>query len=205
MRSCTLGCLTTGLLLVVLAVGGFGSRGLWLPLIGRALDVPADLHHADVIVVLGGGNGDRARYAGELYRQGLASHVIATGAPLGTDTGATDLVKWGIPRPVIVLANGTMNTRDDAMRTRQIMTDHGWTTALLVTDPYHIRRSLATFRSVFAGRPIQVSPAPVADGWFDADHWWQSEDGFVAVMEEYLKLGYYLARGYVRPSTITER
>jgi uncharacterized SAM-binding protein YcdF (DUF218 family) len=85
------------------------------------------------------------------------------------------------------------------------MEERGWRTGLLVTDPYHARRSLWTFRTTLAGTALDVSPAPVVDGWFSADHWWQTEDGFVAVDEEYIKLVYYLLRGYVSPSAITEK
>jgi uncharacterized SAM-binding protein YcdF (DUF218 family) len=155
-----------------------------------------------VIIVLGGGDGDRDRYASVLYHQGLAKEVIATGGPIGTDAGALGLVTLGVPRDAIVLANGTQNTRDDALRSRQLMQQRGWTSALLVTDPYHARRSLWTFRAAFAGSTLKVSPAPVVGGSFDADHWWQTENGFVAVDEEYLKLVYYVARGYITPNSV---
>jgi len=45
----------------------------------------------------------------------------------------------------------------------------------------------------------------VVGGWFNADHWWQSEQGFISVNDEYLKLVYYVARGYITPSSITEQ
>src|SRR5207245_3937126 len=109
--------------------------GAWLPLLGRALNTRPEVRPADVIIVLGGGDGDRDRYASVLYRQGLAKDLIATGAPVGTDTGAIGLVTLGVPREAIVLANRTQNTHDDALRSRQSMQQHAWTSALLVTDP----------------------------------------------------------------------
>jgi uncharacterized SAM-binding protein YcdF (DUF218 family) len=204
-RSFALGCgtwLVVGLALLVVAIL---MPTWWLPPIGRALNVSTNPRSADVIIVLGGGEGDRARYAGELFREGLASRVIATGGPVGTETSALDLVRYGVPRGSIVLANGTQNTRDDALRSRLLMEQNGWKTALLVTDPYHARRSLWTFRAAFDGTPVQILPTPVTDGWFSADHWWETENGFVAVNEEYLKLGYYIARGYVTPASMLRR
>jgi uncharacterized SAM-binding protein YcdF (DUF218 family) len=191
--------LATGLL-----VAAYLSPGAWLPPIGWALNAPADVRPSDVIIVLGG-DGDRDQYASTLYRWGLAKEVIATGAPIGTVTGATDLVTLGVPRDSIFLANGTQNTRDDAIHARQLMEQHGWKSALLVTDPYHARRSLWTFRTAFEGTDLRVSAAPVVGGWFDADHWWQTESGFVAVNEEYIKLVYYVARGYVTASSVLPR
>ena len=163
----------------------------------------SEVKPVDVIIVLGGGLGDRERYASDLFHQGLASHVIATGAPPGSETGAAAMVALGVPREAIVLANGTLSTHGDAIRSRQIMEERGWRTALLVTDPYHVRRSLWSFRSTFEGSSLTVTPAAVVDGWFSADSWWQTEDGFVAVNEEYVKLAYYIARGYVSPAGVT--
>jgi len=181
------------------------ARGKLLPAVGRALDVRPQVQSADVIVVLGGGNGDRERYASDLFRQGLARHVIATGSPVGSDVGANLLADQGVPRDAIVLANGTLNTREDALGSLELMRQHNWRTALLVTDTYHERRSLWTFRTAFASTGLEVWPAPVVGGWFDANHWWRTEDGFVAVNEEYLKLAYYLARGYIQLAAITAR
>lgn len=200
-----IGCGDLLLLIVATVILGYHWRGQWLPLIGAMLDVPPELRPADVIIVLGGGDGDREDYGTRLYRQGLAPHVISTGAPLGSDAAAQELIQRGVPRQAIVLANGTQNTHDDALRSRQLMEDHGWHTALLVTDPYHMRRSLWTFRTVFQGTALQIWPAPVDSGWFDARHWWQSEAGFLSVNEEYLKLIYYLLRGYIAPTIIMER
>ena len=204
-RGVAIGCTLILLVFVVLAVLVYATRQTWLPAVGGALDISSLLRQADVIVVLGGGDGDRARYAGQLYHQGLSRNLIATGAPVGTDTGAVDLERWGVPPGAIVLANGTQNTYQDALRTRQLMLTHGWHTALLVTDPYHIRRSFWTFRSVFQGHDLDVWPAPVVGGWFHASHWWQSEQGFVAVNDEYLKLVYYIARDQIKISAITAR
>jgi uncharacterized SAM-binding protein YcdF (DUF218 family) len=124
---------------------------------------------------------------------------------VGTEAGAVDLVTHGVPRRAIVLANGTQNTREDALRSRQIMEEEGWHTALLVTDPYHARRSQWTFQTAFKNTQLSVWPAPVVGSWFDADHWWQSEDGFVAVDEEYIKLAFYVLRGYAMPLEVMAR
>jgi len=202
-RGCALGCVGFAILVVIGSVLGYRLRRDWLPVLGHALDVAPELRPADTIIVLGGGDGDREDYGSALYRQGLALHIVSTGAPAGTDTAAVALIQRGIPRPAIVLANGTQNTHEDAVRSRQLMQEHGWHTALLVTDPYHIRRSLWTFRTAFSGTSLQVWPAPVVGGWFDADHWWQDERGFVAVNDEYLKIVYYLARGYITPAALT--
>lgn len=203
--SCAVGCVGFVFLALLGGTLAYELRAQWLPSFGYALDVPANLRPADVIVVLGGGNGDREDYGSTLYHQGLAKHIIQTGAPVGTRAEATALARHGIPRQAIVMANGTQNTHEDALLSRQLMEENGWHTALLVTDRYHIRRSLWTFQTAFAGEGLQVWPAPVVGGWFDADHWWRNEQGFVSVNDEYLKLIYYLARGYIAPRVLMGR
>lgn len=201
-RGCALGCLALAAITISLGLAGYSSRRAWLPAIGSALNVAPAVSRADVIVVLGGGNGDRAQYAGFLYRQGLASHVIATGGPIGTTSAATALVPWGIPSDVVALANGTQNTYQDALATRQLMEVNHWHSALLVTDPYHMRRSVWTFRTAFAGTALAVQPAPVVNSWFQSSRWWTTEAGFAVVNEEYLKIAYYLLKGQIRLSAV---
>ncbi|HLH72249.1 MAG TPA: YdcF family protein [Chloroflexota bacterium] len=202
---CTLGCLVICIIVIATGLLGYASRRDWLPAMGAALNVSPEIQHSDVIVVLGGGDGDRERYAGALYKQGLASHVIATGGPDGTTSAADALTRWGIPYRAVTLANGTQNTYQDALSTRHLMEANHWQTALLVTDPYHMRRSIWTFRSVLEGTTLEVQPAPVVGGWFQADRWWTTEEGFAVVNEEYLKIAYYVIKGQIRFAAITGR
>lgn len=201
-RGCALGCLALAILFIATVLVSYSTRRDWLPAVGSALDVAPVVSPADVIVVLGGGNGDRAKYAGLLYRRGLAPHVIATGGPAGTTSAATALLPWGVPSHVVALANGTENTYQDALATRHLMEINHWQSALLVTDPYHMRRSVWTFRTAFAGTSLAIQPAPVVDSWFQADRWWTTEAGFAVVNEEYLKIAYYVLRGQIGLSAI---
>ncbi|MGH2460152.1 MAG: YdcF family protein [Chloroflexota bacterium] len=197
-----IGCACLLVIATATIVVGYHTRRSWLPDLANALNVRAELQPADVIIILGGGDGDREDYGALLYRQGLAKNVIATGAPVGTDAETLDLVQRGVARPAIVLASGTQNTHEDALRSAQLMRQHRWHSALLVTDRYHIRRSLWTFQTALANTSIEILPAPVVGGWFDPSDWWRNESGFVAVNDEYLKLVYYVARGYISPSVI---
>ena len=191
--------------MIVAMVVAYLARESLLPLLGRALDVQSQVQTADVIIVLGGGSIDRDRYGSQLYQSGLAKHVIATGGPIGTESGMVGLVDGGVPRSAIVLANGTSNTHEDALLSRKIMESRGWQTALLVSDLYHMRRSTWTFQTAFASSSIRIWAAPVVGGSFNENLWWKDEDSFVNVTEEYLKLVYYIGRGYITPSTILGR
>lgn len=52
----------------------------------------------------------------------------------------------GVPSSRVFVEDQGASTLESAMRCRQIMRQHGWSTALIVTDRIHLRRSLLTFR-----------------------------------------------------------
>ncbi len=128
---------------------------------------------ADVIVILGarvepdGQPGPdlrvRTLHGVALFRQGLASSVICTGGfrndRLSAAAVACDLaVAQGVPAERVWLADGSMTTREDAIRASQLMAAHGWQTAILVSHPLHLER----VRLLFEGQGITVYPSPTS-------------------------------------------
>lgn len=194
-------CLTilVEILFVTAVIGfiGYRERDSLLAAIGEALVVSRPALHSDAIIVLGGGTSERQLYAAELYRQGLAPIVLATGAPPGDTPRMTTLHAAGVPDTAILMANGTHNTRDDSVQSLHFAERLHWHRIILVTDPFHMRRSLWTFDTAFRGSGIAIDPRPAPTPWFHADRWWRDENSFVAVDEEYLKLLFYVAHGYI--------
>lgn len=112
--------------------------------------------HADVIVVLGAAqyNGDpssilRARldHARMLYEQGVASEIVTVGGRQPTDryteAQASDryLVNRGVPTGRIVEVNTGNDTLASLRAAAQVLRQHHWSTAVLVSDPWHMYRS----------------------------------------------------------------
>ncbi len=134
---------------------------------------------ADVILVLGcstyggppGGPSPciraRAEHAAALYREGLAAHVIASGGAEDTRTEAAViqgvLVGAGVPAIAIVLEDRSHDTIQNIYNSRTIMRAHGWQSADLVTEPYHINRATLIARD--AGLTIFPSPAVDSPAW----------------------------------------
>ena len=136
---------------------------------------------ADVIVVLGcnpyapeGGPSicmrARGGHAAALYHQGLAPWVIATGGP--TDGGPTEasvldrvLEAEGVPASAILREEHALNTIQNIAYSQAIMQAHGWHTALLVTEPFHINRATLIARE--AGLTVYPSPALDSLNWTD--------------------------------------
>lgn len=139
---------------------------------------------SDAIVILGDDNynGDRAARAAELFKDGWAPRVIASGRYLRAYAGIAeleehDLAGRGVPRSAIVrLAHHADNTRDEAVAIGQLITQKGWKRILLVTSDYHTRRSRYICARAFpAGTTLRVVAA--RDSEYDPDNWWRTRRG----------------------------
>lgn len=128
---------------------------------------------ADVIIVLGarvepdGQPGPdlrvRTLHAVSLFRQGLAPYLLCTGGyrddRLSAAAVACHLAEaLGVPADRILLADGSMTTREDAASAAALMAAHGWRTAILVSHPLHLERA----RLLFEGQGLVVYPSPTS-------------------------------------------
>ncbi|MCC6174918.1 MAG: YdcF family protein [Chloroflexi bacterium] len=192
------------LLLVVLAAVLVLTRQTWLTAMGEVLVAHDDLSPSDAIVVLAGNSPFRARHAEALYARGLAPHVIISNEPLSSHGVQTTwlelrekgLVRLAIPEDAIEpISEISDSTYEEALHSRDIMRAHGWRTAILVTDPFHMRRALLTFRSAFEPAGLRVLASPAEGSKYGVDNWWTDRNAIMRVSQEYLKLGYYVVRG----------
>ena len=55
-------------------------------------------------------------------------------------------VEAGVPYACILLEDQATSTLQSALRCTQLLRQHGWATALIVTDRYHLRRAVFVFR-----------------------------------------------------------
>lgn len=127
---------------------------------------------ADVIVVLGAGlrrDGRpgpalerRTAQAAILYQDGYAPNIICTGgypinAPRSEANACAELLREeGVPAEVILEEDRSRSTEENAMYTREMMDANGWTTAVVVSDGYHLLRASWIF-SIY-GIPHTTSP-----------------------------------------------
>jgi uncharacterized SAM-binding protein YcdF (DUF218 family) len=111
---------------------------------------------SDAIVVLGSAqyNGvpssifeARLEHALNLYRDGVAPVVVTVGgkrdgdAFTEADAGRDYLAGAGIPaRSLLAVPEGD-NTLDSMRAAAGVFTEHGWSSAVLVTDPWHAMRA----------------------------------------------------------------
>jgi len=194
------------LTLVVLIAVGFLARQPLLTAAGDVLVARDDLQTSDVIVVLAGNSPYRAKHAEALYQAGLAPNVIISNEPLsshGVQTTWLELRQYGlvhlaIPDAAIVpIPEISDSTYEEALRSREIMQARGWRSAILVTDPFHMRRAVLTFRQAFDPARLSVAASPAEESKYGVDNWWTDRNAVMRVVQEYVKLGYYVALGRV--------
>ena len=181
----------------------YSLRHPLLHLAGWFWVVDEPVEHADAILVLGDDNytGDRASRAAELYREGLAPRVVASGRMLRPNTGlagviARDLEAHGVPSgSVVPYSSRAANTREEAEALRELVVHRGWKKVLVVTSNYHTRRARLIFGHVFpVGVGVRISAAQ--DSEFDPARWWETRIGLKLFLNELL--GYVVARWELR-------
>jgi uncharacterized SAM-binding protein YcdF (DUF218 family) len=172
-------------LLVMAALILFLAGNRWVSLsLARSLEwlylPPAELPTAEVIVLLGGGTspaepprpmvevngaGDRVLYAAQLYHEGKAPVILASGGfitwlserpstPAGEMLELLELA--GVPQEAVWLQEKSQNTYEDALYCAEMLREKGITRVLLVTSALHMPRSVALFEA----QGIEVIPAP---------------------------------------------
>jgi hypothetical protein len=68
--------------------------------------------------------------------------------------------------------------------------------AILVSEGFHTRRSLGVYRQEGEKLGMQIIAHPYYAS-YQKENWWQQTEGVRAFVTEYLKLGYYLLRGFI--------
>ncbi len=68
--------------------------------------------------------------------------------------------------------------------------------AILLSEGFHTRRSIGVYRQEGAKLGMHIIPRPYYIS-YQPNNWWLITDGVRAFVTEYLKLGYYLLRGYL--------
>jgi uncharacterized SAM-binding protein YcdF (DUF218 family) len=204
-KSCVQSCLgifTSGFVVLVfvflLGIGGYILfRGA-----GAFLIVADELEKASAIVVLSGGDETRMSEALDLYEDGYANIIILT--ETGRELENLDvlhsfdmriqLMNNGVPSGNILITDHIVgSTVDEAVAVKNLLTNRQFNSAIIVTDPYHTKRTSIIFRDTFADSPIKLMIRPVASSWYNSRSWFLSVRGWQFTLLEYLKLaGYYL-------------
>jgi uncharacterized SAM-binding protein YcdF (DUF218 family) len=176
-------------LLAVVAVLLLRHAGSFL-----VIDAP---EHADVIVVLGGGNNDLRYWNGlRLMQEGYAPHLLLDVFSKGQTFGnwdidlARDFLNRTSPGQSTVCPIAQNSTFEEARYIDQCLSGSGVKSILVVTSDYHSRRALVTLRKRLPQYHISIYAAP--DPYFFGQRWWQTREWAKTTLAEWQKYLWWL-------------
>ncbi len=141
------------------------------------------IQSADVIICLNGA--ERIKKTAELYRKGWAREVILTVAE-----EKKPLTRLGIPESMITLVPGPRTTYQEVMAVTPLLLSSGYSSGIVVTDPFHLRRVRWTFENVLKDQPITLTYV-ASDIPLKIEGWWKEKESSRYVYSEVSKLGWY--------------
>ena len=185
----------------------FYTPFVWV--VAEPLRVAAAPRAADAIVVLGGGVGEsrqagggheeRVAHAAALYHAGYAPRIVISSGFIfrlrEPEVMRALAVSLGVPAGAIILEERAANTYENAVNVGQLLGQRGWSSILLVSSPYHMRRATATFDRSAPG--IRVTPTPVPMSQFYAHEGGATLTQIGGIVHEYQALVYYWWRGWL--------
>lgn len=195
------------LIVVLLAVLLFTFRVPILQSLPRLLIHEDQLEKAEAIIVLSGGSFDRGNKAAMLYFQGYAPYLICIGGNpeyefqilnmnlTEAESARLNLLRLNIPDSAITLINAGTSTEEEANLLAQYLINHQFRKVILLTSLYHTKRAKKTFMKVLKNSDVELMVCGAASSRFDEWHWWQSEDGLIAMNNELIKNMYYILKG----------
>jgi len=150
------------------------------------------LEKSDVIIVLGDDNfyADRSTRAAELFREGQAPLIVASGRRLRPNAGIAelmehDLIERGVPKDRILrFAHDADSTKEEAEALAKLVKNKKWRRVIVVTSNYHTRRARYIFRKVFP-QDIETRVASARDGDFNPQLWWEKRKSIKELMREF--------------------
>ncbi|MFW6421224.1 MAG: YdcF family protein [Candidatus Bipolaricaulota bacterium] len=168
--------------------------------IGQFLVVNQELRESDLIHPLGWSRTERVDYAAQLYQKGWGDRLYFTGndesLPFSLDDYGELVTRYvqraGVPSSAILTGPSTVSTYAEALAfSRLLERREDLSSALVVSSPFHMRRTRMSYRSVAPeGKRLTFVHVP----WDQSENtreWWRDEDSAAMVISEYVKLVYY--------------
>ncbi len=168
--------------------------------LGFYLSPQSNLQKADAIVVVSGGQTTtRAQKGIELFKDNMAKNLILSGAalddgPSNATAMAVQATASGVPYYAIYTDPDSQNTYENAKNTKLILESIDAKSIILVTSPYHQRRTYETFRSVL-GHDYVIQNASSVDNRWSKSQWYKTEFGRDISISELQKMIYIYVTG----------
>jgi uncharacterized SAM-binding protein YcdF (DUF218 family) len=184
------------------------ARAPLLRFAGEEWIVEDPVEHADAIVLLSDDNfyADRATRAAELYRQGIAPVVVASGRRLRPVASLAelmqhDLVERGVPKErILKVEQDGEELREEASALARLAGEKKWKSVVIVTSNYQTRRARYVFTHIFP-HGVRVGVASARDGDFNPADWWTKGKSINQLMQEMGGLAAAMGRLHGKPES----
>ncbi|MFD1772522.1 YdcF family protein [Paenibacillus rhizophilus] len=144
---------------------------------------------ADAIIVLSG-SGGRVKKGADLYHAGYSQYLVLSNSKgYGSQSGnmLQTTLALGIPQDDILTENKALSTYDNATLTLAIMKKHGFTSAIVVSSDFHMRRVKLIFDHVYKKSGIELTYVGSVSG-YDSKRWWSNPYSREITFSEYAKM-----------------
>ena len=176
--------------------------------LGRYLIMEHTPEKSDLIVIMAGGNVERGLAVADAYQRGLAPRVFMAREvppdgyallkerevdyPESVDLMRMLLEELGIPQSAFFTSDRpSKSTFEEAHLVREVVRKNGYSSLIVITTPYHCRRTWLSFRKVFEKDAVRVFMLPSSYSDFKPEDWWKKRRYLRDVIIEYQKLIYY--------------
>lgn len=199
MRKLAIVVLIIALLIAVVYV----ARTPILRWFATSLIVEDPLQNVDALVVLSGGGYDRGNEAVKILNAGYAHQVICTGGnpvielrvfnidTLEADMTVANLHRQHISDSIIVELRDGTSTKEESGIIVDYCKAHQLKKIMVLSSKLHTHRVQEVFKKTLQKAGVEVVVRGAPSSRFDELRWWDSEDGLIAVNNEWLKRIYY--------------
>ena len=161
------------------------------------------LQKADAIFILSGGGYDRGNEAAKLFDAGWAPLIVCTGGnempqlcvfnidTLESDMARANLLQLGIPDSVIVMIRQGTSTKEEFKIILNYCVKNNLKRIIIVTSKLHTYRVNEVFRKTLKDAGVELIIRAAENSRFNELEWWKTEEGLIAINNEWLKTFYY--------------
>ncbi len=155
--------------------------------LGKWIDVTQEPIKSDIVICLGGGTIDRVKKSIALLNEGYSAKLLL----LGESWYNHPYIKKNYPDLPVVIDESPKNTQEEVWLIKRYMKEHGYQSALIVTDPPHTRRiKILTSKLLDNGDNITFRMVGSDVVWWDAKNYYRNEKARSFVWHEVPKIVY---------------
>lgn len=140
---------------------------------------------SDVIIVLSGGEG-RLEKGVQLYKEGYAPYILLTNGSV--ENLYKRALKLGVPNDFILMEVKSDSTLDNAIFSKEVMVNHKFRSAIVVSSNSHMRRVKILYDKTFRNSDIRLTYVAGEMNAYNPKRWWVDESNRDITFREYIKL-----------------